>query len=148
MSLARVHNFTISLDGFGTGEGLSHEAPFGHAGERLHQWMFATRFWGEIVGQPGGSGGVDDAFAQRSHACDIHPRGCLNRLGGVGLHANANRGEALTTTGSASALRETIAACSSALISEIEWLRGASRFPTGSGRDQRSRSEASTAAGR
>jgi len=65
MSLARVHNFTISLDGFGTGEGQSHEAPFGHAGERLHQWMFATRFWGEIVGQPGGSGGVDDAFAQR-----------------------------------------------------------------------------------
>src|SRR5213083_2497260 len=70
MSLARVHNFTISLDGFGTGEGLSHEAPFGHAGERLHQWMFATRFWGEIVGQPGGTGGVDDAFAQR-HAPGI-----------------------------------------------------------------------------
>src|SRR5438309_3812142 len=65
MALARVHNFSISLDGFGTGEGQSLDAPFGHAGERLHQWMFATRFWGEIVGQPGGSGGVDDAFAQR-----------------------------------------------------------------------------------
>lgn len=65
MSLARVHNFTISLDGFGTGEGLRHEEPFGHAGHRLHQWMFATRFWGEMVGQPGGSGGVDDAFAQQ-----------------------------------------------------------------------------------
>ena len=58
MSLARVHNFSISLDGFGTGEGQSHDAPFGHAGERLHG-MFATRFWGEMVGQPGGSGGVD-----------------------------------------------------------------------------------------
>ena len=87
MSLARVHNFSISLDGFGTGEGQSHEAPFGHAGQRLHEWMIATRFWGEIVGQPGGSGGVDDAFAQRSHACDFHPCGCLNRLGGVGLHS-------------------------------------------------------------
>ena len=65
MSLARVHNFSISLDGFGTGEGQSHETPFGHAGQRLHEWMIATRFWGEIVGQPGGSSGVDDAFAQR-----------------------------------------------------------------------------------
>ena len=36
MSLVRVHNFSISLDGFGTGEGQSHDAPFGHAGERLH----------------------------------------------------------------------------------------------------------------
>jgi dihydrofolate reductase len=59
MSRARVHNFSISLDGFGTGEGLSQDAPFGHAGEKLHQWMFATRWW-----DPGGSGGVDDAFAQ------------------------------------------------------------------------------------
>ena len=64
MSLARVHNFSISLDGFGTGEGQSHDAPFGHAGERLHDWMFATRWWRETVGEPGGSGGVDDAFLQ------------------------------------------------------------------------------------
>ena len=45
MSLARVQNFAISLDGFGTGEGQSHDAQFGHAGDRLHQWMFATRWW-------------------------------------------------------------------------------------------------------
>lgn len=60
MSLVRVHNFSISLDGFGTGEGLSREAPFGHAGERLHEWMFATRMWRKSDG----SRGVDDAFAQ------------------------------------------------------------------------------------
>ncbi|MFI7493681.1 dihydrofolate reductase family protein [Kocuria sp. M4R2S49] len=60
MSLARVHSFSVSLDGFGTGEGLSQDAPFGHAGQRLHQWMIATRWW-----DPGGSGGVDDAFAQQ-----------------------------------------------------------------------------------
>jgi dihydrofolate reductase len=65
MSLTRVHNFAISLDGFGTGEGQSQEEPFGHAGERLHEWMFATRFWGEMVGQSGGSRGIDDAFAKR-----------------------------------------------------------------------------------
>ena len=59
MPRARVHNFSLSLDGFGTGEGLSQNAPFGHAGQRLHEWMIATRWW-----DPGGSGGVDDAFAQ------------------------------------------------------------------------------------
>ncbi|HET9139076.1 hypothetical protein [Actinophytocola sp.] len=41
--------FCISLDGFGTG-----------AGDRLHQWMFATRSWQ----QTSGSRGVDNVFAQ------------------------------------------------------------------------------------
>jgi hypothetical protein len=62
MSLARVQQISISFDGFATGEGQSHDAPFGHAGERLHEWMFATRSWRERVGEPGGNGGVDDAF--------------------------------------------------------------------------------------
>ena len=66
MSQVRVHNFSISLDGFGTGEGQSHDAYFGHAGERLHEWMFATRFWHAMVGEPGGSMGVDHAFAVRN----------------------------------------------------------------------------------
>ena len=65
MSLARVHNFSISLDGFGTGTDLSRDAPFGHAGERLHEWMFTTRFWHEMTGKSGGTGGLDDAFARR-----------------------------------------------------------------------------------
>ena len=62
MSLARVQFFSVSLDGFGTGEVQSLEAPFGHAGERLHEWMFVTRWWHQRVGEPGGSGGIDDAF--------------------------------------------------------------------------------------
>ena len=62
MSLARVQFFSISLDGFGTGEGLSLESPFGHAGERLHEWMFQTRWWHERMGEPGGTSGLDDAF--------------------------------------------------------------------------------------
>ena len=65
MSRLRLHNFAISLDGFGTGEGLTREAPFGHAGERLHEWMFATRFWRTMAGEPGGSTGVDNAFAEQ-----------------------------------------------------------------------------------
>jgi dihydrofolate reductase len=60
MSLTRIHNLAISLDGYATGEPQSKEAPFGHAGERLHEWMFATRYWEE-----GGSTGVDNAFAER-----------------------------------------------------------------------------------
>jgi dihydrofolate reductase len=60
MSRTRVHNFSISLDGFGTGEGQSADAHFGPAGDRLHEWMFTTRWW-----QPGGSGGVDDAFTRQ-----------------------------------------------------------------------------------
>lgn len=60
-----VQNFSISLDGFGTGEGLSREHPFGHAGERLHEWMFQTRWWREKLGQPGGNGGIDDTLVRR-----------------------------------------------------------------------------------
>ncbi len=66
MSRVRVHNFSISLDGFGTGEGQSFEAPFGHAGERLHEWMFATRFWSSMTGREGGGEGVDNALAERN----------------------------------------------------------------------------------
>ncbi len=61
MPLVRVHNFSISLDGFGSGEPQSLEAPFGHAGERLHEWMFATSFWDREAGQHG----VDAALAAR-----------------------------------------------------------------------------------
>ena len=78
MSLARVQFFSISLDGFGTGEGLSREAPFGHAGERLHEWMFATRWWHELVGQAGGSTGIDDAFLR------LHGEGVGAEIMGAG----------------------------------------------------------------
>ena len=78
MSLARVQFFSISLDGFGTGEGQSLEAPFGHAGERLHEWMFVTRWWSDRVGEPGGSGGVDDAFLR------LHDRGIGAEIMGAG----------------------------------------------------------------
>jgi dihydrofolate reductase len=60
-----VHNFAISLDGFGTGEPQTRETPFGHAGERLHEWMIATRWWRSASGGSGGNAGVDDAFAER-----------------------------------------------------------------------------------
>ena len=66
MSRVRIHNLSVSLDGFATGEGLSLDAPFGHAGHRLHEWMFPTQFaQREVFGKAGGSDGVDHAMAEQ-----------------------------------------------------------------------------------
>jgi dihydrofolate reductase len=65
MSQLRVHNFSISLDGFGTGEELSEQHPFGHAGERLHEWMFATAMGRRLMGRTGGTTGIDNELAER-----------------------------------------------------------------------------------
>src|SRR5919109_584873 len=87
MSLARVQFFSISLDGFGTGEGQSLDAPFGHAGERLHEWMFTTRWWRERLGQPGGTGGIDDAFVR------LHDPGIGAEIMGAGKFGPPGRHE-------------------------------------------------------
>ena len=67
MTRTRAHNFSISLDGFATGEPQSADAPFGHAGQRLHEWMIATRFGASVVSGDGsgGSTGVDHALAEQ-----------------------------------------------------------------------------------
>lgn len=81
MSRVRVHNFSISLDGFATGEPQSLEAPFGHAGQRLHGWMIHTRFWSEQ-----GSDGLDNAFAQQhSQGIGAEIMGA-NKFGPPGWH--------------------------------------------------------------
>ncbi|GLW21783.1 MULTISPECIES: dihydrofolate reductase family protein [Microbispora] len=64
MSRVRVHNFAVSLDGFATGEGQSLDEPFGHAGERLHEWFFETRTFQAMQGKTGGSTGVEDAIVR------------------------------------------------------------------------------------
>jgi dihydrofolate reductase len=68
MSKVRVHNFSVSLDGFGTGEGQSLGEPFGHAGMRLHEWFFPTRTFRAMTGATDGSTDVDDEFARRWEA--------------------------------------------------------------------------------
>ena len=40
MTELRVHNFSISLDGFAAGPGQSLEHPLGVGGHRLHEWVF------------------------------------------------------------------------------------------------------------
>jgi hypothetical protein len=63
MPQVRVHNFSASLDGFGTGEGQRLDAPFGHAQGRLLDWFLATRTFQAMHDQPGGGHGVDEALA-------------------------------------------------------------------------------------
>ena len=46
----RVWRGTTLLQPAGvTGECQSLDAPFGHAGDRLHEWMFGTRWWREMA---------------------------------------------------------------------------------------------------
>lgn len=63
MSVVRVIGFTISLDGFATGDVQTLENPFGHAGQRLHQWMFPPETGGEARAQYG----VDGALSRVSY---------------------------------------------------------------------------------
>ena len=43
MSKLRVHNFAISLDGYGAAPDQGLDNPLGAGGDRLHEWAFATR---------------------------------------------------------------------------------------------------------
>jgi dihydrofolate reductase len=64
MSTVRVHNFAISLDGFGAGADQSLEQPFGHADGRLMGWFMGTQTFRAMQGADGGSTDVDDGFAR------------------------------------------------------------------------------------
>ena len=56
MTELRVHNFSISLDGYGAGPDQSEENPLGVGGEQLHEWIFPPE--GERTA-------ADDVFVQR-----------------------------------------------------------------------------------
>jgi len=66
MSRVRVGGFSISLDGFGAGPEQSLEDPLGKRGRELHQWIYGTRFFRTMIGQDGGSDGVDQEYADRA----------------------------------------------------------------------------------
>jgi dihydrofolate reductase len=68
--LLRVQCFTVSSDGFGSGEGQTLEHPFGHANPgELFSWAGATDGWA-MRSEPGGSRGLDDQFT-RNYAYNI-----------------------------------------------------------------------------
>jgi dihydrofolate reductase len=57
MAKVRVHNFTITLDGFATGVNQRLDAPFGDGVDGLHDWMFAA--------MEDGATGIDTERARR-----------------------------------------------------------------------------------
>ena len=65
MPKVRVHNFSISLDGYGAGPDQGLDNPLGVGGEQLHEWAFRTRGGRQMLGQPGGEEGVDNDFWMR-----------------------------------------------------------------------------------
>ena len=62
--MLRVHNFSVSVDGYGAGAGQGPADPLGAGGERLHDWMFRTRTGRRMLGEEGGSEGVDDEMVR------------------------------------------------------------------------------------
>jgi len=62
MAKLRVHNFSVSVDGFGAGSDQGLENPLGVGGEQLHEWMFRTRGGRRMIGQEGGEEGLDQDF--------------------------------------------------------------------------------------
>ena len=68
--VARVHNFMVSSDGYGSGEGQSLEHPFGHANPGdLFSWAGATAHWVNRS-DPGGTFGLDD-YCTRDYSRNI-----------------------------------------------------------------------------
>lgn len=65
MPKLRLHNFSISIDGYGAGPNQSRDEPLGVGGENLHEWMFKTRGWRQMIGEAGGDEGVDNEFMVR-----------------------------------------------------------------------------------
>jgi dihydrofolate reductase len=65
MPKLRVHNFAMSVDGYVAGSHQSIDNPLGVGGTRLHDWVFATRFGREMIGESGGDQGVDHEFLVR-----------------------------------------------------------------------------------
>ena len=63
MAKLRVNCFSVSLDGFGAGPDQSLDNPIGVGGHDLHQWMFPTRTFQQMIGNADGTTGVDNDFA-------------------------------------------------------------------------------------
>jgi dihydrofolate reductase len=65
-SRLRVHAFAVSLDGYAAGPAQSLDNPLGVGGDRLHEWIFDTRFGRAMIGERGGSEGLDNEFLERA----------------------------------------------------------------------------------
>jgi dihydrofolate reductase len=68
MAKLRVHNFSVSLDGYAAGPDQGLENPLGVGGEQLHEWVFATRSFRRMEGMDGGEENADDRWAALGEA--------------------------------------------------------------------------------
>ncbi|MBF9068701.1 dihydrofolate reductase family protein [Streptacidiphilus fuscans] len=66
MAKLRAHNISVSADGFMAGPDQSVDAPLGVGAQRLHTWVFETERGRRMIGQKGGTEGVDNAFLLRA----------------------------------------------------------------------------------
>jgi len=62
VSRVSAGTLSMSLDGYVAGPEQDEHHPLGVGGTRLHEWIFATRSGRQMIGQSGGSEGVDDGF--------------------------------------------------------------------------------------
>jgi len=68
MPKLRVHNFSVSLDGYGAGPAQDIANPLGIGGPKLHEWAFATRTFRQMFGMDGGEQNADDRFITEGDA--------------------------------------------------------------------------------
>ncbi len=66
MSKIKVAAFSVSLDGFGAGPNQGRENPLGKGGEELHEWIFPTKMFQQMMGKEGGTERTDNDFAEKS----------------------------------------------------------------------------------
>jgi dihydrofolate reductase len=65
MGKLRIHNFAVSLDGYGAGDSQSLANPLGVGGMSLHGWAYATQTFQKMLGKDGGATGVDNDYMER-----------------------------------------------------------------------------------
>jgi dihydrofolate reductase len=65
MSRLRVESFSLSLDGYGAGPNQDLENGLGLNGPTIMQWFFPTLTFNKMIGNPGGTTGIDNQFASR-----------------------------------------------------------------------------------
>ena len=59
MPKLRVHCLSMSLDGYIAGPDQGPDDPLGIGGEALHEWVFETRAGRAMIGEEGGTEGLD-----------------------------------------------------------------------------------------
>lgn len=65
MPKLRVNAFAVSIDGYAAGPDQNLENPLGVGGMALHNWFFPTQTFQNMIGQEGGTTGIDNDFAER-----------------------------------------------------------------------------------